>query len=1272
MSGHSHNGAPCTGHGHGHSHDEEGAGEGPGGSRPSAADIQALMDQLRAAGVDVSNLPNVASAPRHLDEARSKNFQFWSTQPVPNIDETVPEDVNTAIEPDIPLDQVRGEPYTLPDGFEWCNVDLNDDKQLNELYTLLTENYVEDEDAMFRFDYAAPFLKWALQVPGWLPQWHCGVRAKSSGRLLAFIGAVPQNIRVYKKAVKMVEINFLCVHKKLRSKRVAPVLIREITRRVNQQGIFQAAFTAGIVIPKPVSVCRYWHRSLNPKKLVEVRFSHLSAKMTLARTIKLYKLPNETATANLRPMEKRDVPKLLTLLTKNLEQYSLAPIFATDEEIEHTFLPRKDVVFTYVVQQKNGELSDMVSFYSLPSTVMGHPAHKSVNAAYLYYYVAQNVALKQLINDALILAHREHFDVFNALDLMRNNEVFKDLKFGIGDGNLQYYLYNWKCADMKPEQIVIDVSGCFAQNQTLLPQVGVMHFRPMTEIKEEIMCNFMFQVGPFQRAELSVVGQFIGNNSVKVVNSSSSTTVLVLNETYNSTDQIFDFGDTNDVGIFFILSTPIGIISFSLDFNILSLYDKPKEFYFIVDHGAQQFLSQFYLYSSDQMICRLDDCYWNVFNNLPIAIGPNNDTLLIRDGSQFEVDSKMGILFVFAPYEHLGVYYDVAVPETFAFPRVSSGSFTFSMNQYQAVYRMFATNPYDQYSTSWITDITPIAKFHKLAIYANCAIRHRPEALIAEISPENLDFWTPIMLRGRCWTFFIDGSAQIQIQGYYAKNLGVVIGPLNGVLLSDGYLSEKNDLIADSTVFRVYKSIEEEADYNNPLDATFTVSLAQNWTAGVRVTLTVDNGKSQETHLMDSTSLTVTGKIANLSYSIPKNTTGIMIRMRAEQLDFITPQPEIVMKYSLDYAVIVYASLIPVNSSILFTCDGIENCNPMVYIKSQHFDPIYLSQFHLYSSDTCVCRLDECSQEIPFMLGAGNSTRIVNVGSPYSEENFPNDVIFAFAPYELLGMDSSDRHASYITDRVDVGNASLAGESESNAAVFRMIEFVPYNPYATSYIVGITPIEGFQRLLIYANCAIRHSDEVLIANFDSQYISDWVPVMLRGSCWTFYVEGNVQIEIQGYYSGTFGRITRKKSGVLMSDGYLSQLNFLIRDSQSLQVFKLDSGKPSNATFSLTVGGDLSYGDNVSITINNGKSQETQTLDSASSFNSLSGTGLSAKISYSLLANSTGVLIRYNIDPILAPPHTRECARGVLLRSDGCRSNGSEEQWKGGGLGSTRS
>jgi Myristoyl-CoA:protein N-myristoyltransferase, C-terminal domain len=31
-------------------------------------------------------------------------------------------------------------------------------------------------------------------------------------------------------------------------------------------------------------------------------------------------------------------------------------------------------------------------------------------------------------------------------------QFLKELQFGIGDGHLQYYLYNWKCPTIKPEE----------------------------------------------------------------------------------------------------------------------------------------------------------------------------------------------------------------------------------------------------------------------------------------------------------------------------------------------------------------------------------------------------------------------------------------------------------------------------------------------------------------------------------------------------------------------------------------------------------------------------------------------------------------------------------------------------------------------------------------------------------------------------------------------------------------------------------------------------
>uniref|UniRef100_A0A183BKK9 Glycylpeptide N-tetradecanoyltransferase n=1 Tax=Globodera pallida TaxID=36090 RepID=A0A183BKK9_GLOPA len=295
---------------------------------------------------------------------------------------------NNYIDPPLDVSKVRKESYSLPEPFVWSDIDLNTNEQLDEL---------------------------ALMPHGWRHQWHCGVRAGTSAKLLAFIAAVPATIRIYDQTIRVVEINFLCVHKKLRSKRLAPVLIKEVTRRVNLLGVFQATFTAGIIIPKP-----------------------------------LYKLPENTE-SHLKPLNKDFVQGAFKLLSEYLTKFDLAPVF-TVEEFEHFFLPRDDVIYTYVVED-SGTVTDLISFYSLPSTIMHHTHHKSIKAAYSFYNVAGSVPLIRLMNDALILARNLGFDVFNALDLMDNKGILEDLKFGIGDGNLQYYLYNWKCPDIAPDRI---------------------------------------------------------------------------------------------------------------------------------------------------------------------------------------------------------------------------------------------------------------------------------------------------------------------------------------------------------------------------------------------------------------------------------------------------------------------------------------------------------------------------------------------------------------------------------------------------------------------------------------------------------------------------------------------------------------------------------------------------------------------------------------------------------------------------------------------------
>lgn len=53
--------------------------------------------------------------------------------------------------------------------------------------------------------------------------------------------------------------------------------------------------------------------------------------MTMARTIKLYKLPEAPATAGLRPMEARDVSAVTLLLNDYLQQFKLTQHFSEDE-----------------------------------------------------------------------------------------------------------------------------------------------------------------------------------------------------------------------------------------------------------------------------------------------------------------------------------------------------------------------------------------------------------------------------------------------------------------------------------------------------------------------------------------------------------------------------------------------------------------------------------------------------------------------------------------------------------------------------------------------------------------------------------------------------------------------------------------------------------------------------------------------------------------------------------------------------------------------------
>ena len=88
------------------------------------------------------------------------------------------------------------------------------------------------------------------------------------------------------------------------------------------------------MLPRPVASCRYWHRSLNPRKLIDVGFSSLAPRMTLARTLKLYRLAPAPTTPGLVPLEECDVPGATALLNNYLSRFRLAQRFS-EAEVAH-------------------------------------------------------------------------------------------------------------------------------------------------------------------------------------------------------------------------------------------------------------------------------------------------------------------------------------------------------------------------------------------------------------------------------------------------------------------------------------------------------------------------------------------------------------------------------------------------------------------------------------------------------------------------------------------------------------------------------------------------------------------------------------------------------------------------------------------------------------------------------------------------------------------------------------------------------------------------
>jgi len=376
--------------------------------------------------------------------------QFWNTQPVVQLNEKPAEIGAITIVEDI--EQIPKEPYPLVPGFQWCVVNTQNEEEKLELYEFLRKHYVVHPQNTFRFAYSPEFLDWALHPPGWRPEWLLGVRVESTNKIVGFISAIPITVRAYEKTMQIVAVDFLSVHQGLRGKNMAPILIKEVTRRVNLTGIFQAIYTAGKLITQPFTTAQYFHRLINYEKLVAIKFTTPRVGTDIKKEARLHQLPKTLVSIpGFRAMKEEDVPQVTVNLNQKLESYKIAQHF-TEEEVRHNFLPRKGIVGSYVIEKRN-VIEGFFSFYIVPSTVIDCPEYDNYTAAYIYYYYCKPSIFTDLAKAAMFMAHSEFgADVINCLNILDNTELLNTLKFVPGDGKLNYYLFNYAVETFKPEK----------------------------------------------------------------------------------------------------------------------------------------------------------------------------------------------------------------------------------------------------------------------------------------------------------------------------------------------------------------------------------------------------------------------------------------------------------------------------------------------------------------------------------------------------------------------------------------------------------------------------------------------------------------------------------------------------------------------------------------------------------------------------------------------------------------------------------------------------
>jgi glycylpeptide N-tetradecanoyltransferase len=332
----------------------------------------------------------------------------------------------------------------LPSGYEWVEFDPTNDQDIHTMTNFLNKHYQK-----FDKEYKPNYLKW-LFTPPTIKQykrlenipvstWFVGVMS-NTGVLVGLITARPTIYRIDEKYIQTFTIDFLCTHKQLRKKRLAPVLIKEMYKRLSTfQYDIGAWFVSNTHLPfnSTVKTSQILFRPLTLEKLSKTLFSGLSQGQLITLQQKYENIQPTDDLQYIRFANLEDIPMMMNIYENYCKKYRLCQTM-NREEFEHYFLPNNEMIFTYVITNIQGEIKDFISLHAFWT-------NRGEKNAYLYYVSFINEDLLGLfMRNILFIMKCNGFDMIFTNDIMGVSRVFTELlDFKSLDEICNYYIFNY-------------------------------------------------------------------------------------------------------------------------------------------------------------------------------------------------------------------------------------------------------------------------------------------------------------------------------------------------------------------------------------------------------------------------------------------------------------------------------------------------------------------------------------------------------------------------------------------------------------------------------------------------------------------------------------------------------------------------------------------------------------------------------------------------------------------------------------------------------------